>query len=394
MPLTDAQLIDFRVQQDRALVGAIFLAQGKQGTKGDYLYITADGKKCKVKWEIAENTQSGTPPTQTLGFKLWALNDSHAAVDSTKARVIRAAYGHILHALHTGLIGVQGGVQGLVFLDVDPYLDQVLRNVHTNDLSVDQWKQEYQRTKQLRSPLNPATYWGSDTTVVNTNHKTAPDTTLPDFDPARNGLSGGGGGGGSGGGRSKPSWWDDDVDGPWDPWFWHPYWGKSWSWRKWWGLPPFWKKSWTVTYGPGSKAHTAALTKADRSLRDKIGRAISSGKAPGRVVVLGKSGKSKTAQALKSSFPGVPVHVRQWGPSADQFLRDGLRKSNYVITQNPSRASDASRYRLGASRSRGTRVSSSRRGRRQYFTDVGDLDYPPLTSLDETFGDEYDDYVY
>lgn len=380
--MNPAQLDTFRAEQNHKLGGQI-LGSRKNST-GEYIYITTDFKKCKVFWKTVDiSTDAGGNRNITL--RLSSTSGAVRAPPKENAYLVRAAYAHAVHAI---LDVCQSRFGQISFADIDPYLEQVLNGTPIDELDAGQWRSQYAALTSRVLPPAPG-YVGhtaANLAQVNANYRAHP-VALPAFDP----RTAGGGVGGSWPSSTRPPWWDDDIDGPW---FDHPFWGRVWRWRTWWGSPPWWRRSWTVTYGPGSRAHTAALTKTDRSLRQKIQRAIDSGKARGRIVILGKSGTTQTTQALKDSFPDREIHVRKWGSSADQFLRDGLRKSNYVITHNPSRASGASRERLRASKSRGTRVSSSRR-RREFFD--GDLeeqrDYPPLDSLDETFQDAlYDDY--
>lgn len=380
-----AQLETFRAEQNHKLGGNIL--GSRKNDMGEYLYITTDGKKCKVYWKTIDIVTDAAGQ-RNITLRLSAYRDRVRAPPRENAYLVRAAYAHAVHAILDVNLSRFAEIS---FTDIDPYLEQVLNGSPVAELDVTQWRTQYGALASRKLEATPGYIGHDDPSLaqVNANYRAHP-VALQAFDPLRNrgggGVSGGGGGGGSWPWWDKPSWWDDAVDGPWVD---HPFWGRVWRWRSWWGRPPFWRKSWTVTYGPGSRAHTAALTKADRSLRNKIARAIDSGKVKGRVVVLGKAGTTKTTQALKDSFPGVPIHVRRWGPSADEFLRSGLRKSNYVITHNPQRASGASRERLRSSRSRGTRITSSGRRREFFDGDIGEQDdYPPLTRLDEAFEDD------
>lgn len=79
---------------------------------------------------------------------------------------------------------------------------------------------------------------------------------------------------------------------------------------------------------------------------------------PERIIVLGRSGRSAGADALRRAFPGKEVHVRKWGPSADSFLRENpLTPWNTVQVHAPSRASRSSLLALARGRRRGADLS-------------------------------------
>lgn len=79
---------------------------------------------------------------------------------------------------------------------------------------------------------------------------------------------------------------------------------------------------------------------------------------PGRIVVLGRSGKSAAAADLRRRFPDREVHVRKWGSSANSYLRENpLTSRNSVEVYGPSRASRASLRALARGSRRGADLS-------------------------------------